>query len=410
MESSNKSLLAELNDNNIRGINNESIASGTLSFKIFDNIKKLYLIRDFWICKQWQHYTDYDYYIDIVSNEKGVIRPCVIAAYENGNPILLLIGVIREKDYRLKIGYKPLWKIKTRYLEIMYGGVLGEQSLSVCKGTIKFVKKILSNEKLDYVLFKELDINSPLNKAIKKFGGKLSTSKFDISNPHLYMDFPDSFKTFLETKTGKKRRKIKSIGNRLEEDFKGRFELNLYSELKDIDTIMNDIDAVASNTYQDKLGVAFVNDSETEETIKYELNRNRLLAWILYIDGKPIAYATGLIYRNAFLGSKMGFLYEYNYYRPGSYLMLQQIIYLCESNIVNRLDFGFGDTEWKRDYNTSTQIESNVYIYSMNPKGFVLNLMGTFNRITLLLYRNLSKRFESIRKIKKKSRDTLRKS
>ena len=146
------------------------------------------------------------------------------------------------------------------------------------------------------------------------------------------------------------------------------------------------------------------------ESIKYELKNNRLLAWILYIDGKPTAYATGLVYRDVFLGSKMGYLHEFSQFRPGSYLMLQQIIFLCESNIASKLDFGFGDTEWKRDYSTSIKIESNVHIYSMSPRGLVLNLMGTFNRVTLQLYRNLSKRFESIRKIKKKSRDTLRKS
>ena len=387
--------------------NRYEIDSKHFKFRVFSNVEEIKSLKDFWKSKQWQHYTDFDYYINIVVKEKGILRPYIISIYENGNPIFLLIGNILKKDFKLKLGYKSLLKIKAHSLEIMYGGILGDQSPAICKETIYILRKILAKEKIDYVFFKQLDISSNIYKAIKSYGGKLTTSRLDVPNPHIYMDLPDSFEKFLETKSSKRRHEIKRRTKKFEEDLKGRLEFKLYRNLEDLDTIMKDTEEIASQTYQSKLGVIMNYDSDTRTKLQYELQNGRLMVFILYIDGRPIAYSTNLVYKNTFLGSKTGYLQEYYKYRPGSYLMSKTFSYLCDNTIVNKIDFGFGYAEWKRDYSTSVKIESNVSIYSLTPKGFILNWMGIFNRTTLLLYRKLAIRFQKIRRIKKKSRDKL---
>ena len=396
--------------NSSKLLDNESgyeSSSRAFTFKILENAEEINLIKDFWTSKQWQHYTDFDYYMNIVIQEEGILRPHIIVVFENENPIFLLIGNIREKGFKLKLGYKSLLNIKVRFLGIMYGGVLGNQSPSVCKETVYFLKKILATEKIDYVLFKELNVDSNIYKAIKNFGGKLYVSKFDLLNPHIYMDLPDSFEKYLETKNPKKRHEIKRRIKKFERDLQGRIEFKLYQRVEDLNIIMKDTEEVASQTYQSKLGVTLNYDNDTREMLQFELEKGRLRAFILYIDGKPAAYSTCLVYRKSFLGSKTGYLQEYSQYRPGSYLMMKTINYLCDSGTVNKVDFGFGDAEWKRDFSTSINIESSVFIYSSTLKGFLLNFIGTFNRVTLMLYRKLSVRYDMIRRIKKKSRDRL---
>ena len=378
----------------------------SLSFKIIENAEEIKSLKDFWVNNQWQHYTDFDYYINIVTHEKGVLKPYIIVVLENQKPIFLLIGNILERDFKLKFGYKSILRSKVQLLEIMYGGVLGNQSMAVCRETVSFLKKILSEEKIDYVFFKQLDITSNLYKAVKEFGGKLFISRLDLPNPHIYLDIPDSYEKFLETRTRNERHKIKRYTKRMEEKLHGKVEIKLYKSQEDIDTIMKDTYEIASKTYQSKIGVIMNDNIDTRRKIQYELQNKRLLVWIMYIEGKPVAYSLGILYKKILLGSYTGYLQEYRQYGPGSFLTVKMIKYSCD-NCLDRFDFGFGDGVDKRKYCSSVNIESNTYIYSSTLKGLLLNFMGTFNRITLLLYRKLQRRFTIIRGIKRKSRDKL---
>ena len=382
-------------------------SSESFTFKIIDNIQEINSVKDFWISKQWHPWTDFDYYVNIVIHEKGILKPNIIVVYENKTPIFLLIGNIIVKDYKLKLGYKSIFGIKSKYLKIMYGGILGDQSPKVCRETIYFIKNILSKEKIDYVFFKELDTNSELFKASKNFGGKFIVSKIDIPNPHLYLDIPESYEKFLYARTQKERQNIRRNTKKLEKDFKGRFEIKLYQNLEDADTIMSDTNEIASKTYQSKLGATMFDDKITRDKIQYELQNKRFYVWIMYIEKKPVAYWICIVYGKTCLGSKTGYLQEYNQYRPGLHLFSIMIEYFCKTDFVNRFDFGFGDAAYKRRYYSSILIESNVFIYTSNLKGALLNLMGLFNRVTILLYRNLQKRYKIVVRFKKKSRDKL---
>ena len=343
----------------------------------------------------------------MVIREKGVLKPCIVIAYENKNPISLLVGNIREKHLKLKLGYKSLLKIKCRYLEIMYGGILGDKSPLVSKGIVNFLKNILPNENIDYIFFKALDINSNMYKAAKKYGGKICVSRYELANPHIFINIPESYKKFLENQTKKRRHEVRRYSNRFEKEFNGKFVIKLYRDLKDIDIILKDTFEIASKTYQHKLGVSVRDNKDTRKRFQFELEKKRLLVWIMYIERKPVAFWTFINYKGTMLASQTGYLQGYNKYRPGLYLFFKIIDYFCINDEVNKLDFGFGDAQYKRELAHSTIIESNVSIYSFNSKGLLINSIGIFNGISLNMYRKLSKRFEMIRKIKKKSRDSL---
>ena len=383
------------------------ISRDSITYKIFDSVEGIKSIKEFWVSNQWHQWTDFDYYINIVIHEIGVLKPYIIVVFEDQNPIFLLIGNILENDYQFKIGYKSILKIKTNYLEIMYGGILGDQSPAVCRETVYFIKNILTKEKIDYVFFRHLDINSNLYKAIKKFGGILSTGRFDVANPHLYMDIPESYEKFLKTLKLNERKNIKRYARKLESDLIGKIEIKFYQSLEDIDRIMEDVEEIATKTYQSKLGVTMINDRDTRKRIQFELQNSRLLVWVLYIEEKPVSYWTGLLYKKSILGSTMGYLQEYSQYRPGLYLMVKMIAYFCGSDRFCKFDFGFGDADYKREYASTVSIESNAFIYSLTLKGFLFNILGTINRVALLLYRKLAVRFKKVRRIKKKSRDRL---
>jgi hypothetical protein len=379
----------------------------SFTFKVIDDIEDFKIVKDFWISHTCHHYTDYNYYANIVVKEKGILKPCIIAVFENEKLIALIIATIRESYFKLKLGYKSLLSLKTRYLEIMYNGMIGDESPATCRYTINFLKKILAKEKIDYIFFKQIEINSNLYKAAKKYGGIFSLSRFEVRNPHLFIDIPDSYEKFLENQTSKRRHEIRRYAKRIENDFKDKIQVKLLEQPEEIDIIIKDTTEIASKTYQDKIGAAVVNDKETRERFLYELRNGRLKVFIMYLEGKPVAHWIVFLYRGTILGGTTGYLQEYNRYRPGLYLFLKMINYLCQNGNVNKLDFGFGDAQYKREFASSINIESNIFIYSVIPRGFIFNFIRIFNSISLNLYRKLSFRFEMIRRIKKKSRDNL---
>ena len=221
------------------------------------------------------------------------------------------------------------------------------------------------------------------------------------------MDIPGTYEKFMESQTSKRRHEARRYAKRFEKEFGNKYEIRLYKDLKDIDNIMKDVLAIAEKTYQYKLGATIKDDNETRCRFNYELQNKRLMVWIMYLESKPIAYWIVLQYKGTILGSSTGYLQEYNRYRPGLYLFLEMINYLCSIGNVKKFDFGFGDAQYKREFGGSTNIESNICIYSKKFRGLFLNLISLFNNISINLYRKLSHRFEFIRRIKKKSRDNL---
>jgi len=378
-----------------------------INITIIEEINEIEKIRSVWEKYQWYPYSEIDYYINVISHHRNFIRPYIIVGYINEKPVGLIISRIINDDYKVKIGYKVLFSIPFKNLEILYGGILGDISEEIQVLIIDKIKKDLRGRKYDIAKFDYLDIRNKLLNRFSTINTKFTRKVTRIVNPHWKLQIPGSFEEFMDERTTTTRRNIRGSIKKLEKKLKGSYEIRSFTRLSEFETIMKDTDEVASQTYQRALNVGVENDKETRREYLYLLENGRLYVSILYIDNRPAAYSTGIIYNKYFVGSKMGYDPKYRSCNVGTYLLINMIKEFCESQKIKIMDFGFGHAEYKKSYGSEVFEESSITLYAPGLRGIYLEVIMNFSKIFLIAPKRFLKKLVLFKYLKKKWREKL---
>jgi len=377
-------------------------ASDRLTCRVIKDVNEFNTIQCFWKEKTCFPYTDIEYYRNVIVNEPEFIKPYIIVLYKDEQPVTMVIGQIVRAEFGLKAGYKVFLKADITRLEILYRGIIGLKSEATIKKILLTLKRSLKEEKVDNIFIKFIDVSSNFARITREFTNKFSTDWLKVENPHWFLKTENSFEAYLSNRTRKQRSNIRRSHKKLENELGIRnISVLLYNKPDDIDIILQDIESVASKTYQRAIKVGSKLDNKTRTRTLFELQNDWLHCWILYHKGRPIAYVNGIVYKDHFLGVSTGYLCEYNSVNPGLYLVTECVKYFHENETVRFFDFGFGHAEYKKNYASILINESNINIYAQTLKGIYL-LFGTlFNRSLILLYHKCNDKIVWIRKLKR---------
>jgi hypothetical protein len=96
---------------------------------------------------------------------------------------------------------------------------------------------------------------------------------------------------------------------------------------------------------------------------------------ILFIDKEPCAFQLGLQYHKTYLLRKIGFNPEWKKYGIGSTLFLKVLENLCRDPAVEYMDFGPGDSDYKKSFGDECWDEAMVYIFAPRFYPVCVNLL-----------------------------------
>lgn len=378
-----------------------------ITISVIEEIDKIENVRSSWESLQWYPYSDINYYVNIISHHQNFISPYIIVIYRNKKAVSLIISRVIKDKYSIKVGYKSLFSVPLKTLEILYGGILGETSDEIQQLVLERIKADFKKRKYDIIKFKYLDIKDGRFLKFTKADDILIRSLLRVVNPHWRLRIPESFDEFVSGTSASTKKYIHRYTKRFEKRMSGRFEIKLFTHPSGLETIMIDTEEVASKTYQRALNIGMKNDKKTYNEYYYLLKNNRLNVWILYIDNKPAAFWIGISYKNVFLSSATGFDPQFKTERIGSYLLLQMIKKYCEDKKIEILDFGFGFADYKKNFGNEVFKESSITLYSPSFKGVYLKTIMNFFKLFLIVPKHLMKNVVLVKYLKKKWREKL---
>jgi CelD/BcsL family acetyltransferase involved in cellulose biosynthesis len=99
--------------------------------------------------------------------------------------------------------------------------------------------------------------------------------------------------------------------------------------------------------------------------------------YVLYLDGKPVAFHHGELYGGRFRLGRPGYDPDFASLRVGVYLLLYLIEDLCRDETARVLDYGAGDADYKRRLGTRSWQEDNVIIFAPTVYAASVNLVRT---------------------------------
>lgn len=191
------------------------------------------------------------------------------------------------------------------------------------------------------------------------------------------INLSSSFDSYLSSLSAKNRQDCKRTLKKFENMFGGRFSLVRYSSAEEIKTLFLNISEASQRTYQSKnLGLHLNKGSFIEKEFVHGANLGFSNCYILYLDGRPLAWRLGYCYENAYFSHHIGYDPDYKKSNPGVVLQLLTIKDLIENRPdIKQLDMLYGDNEVKKKLSNASRVECNFYLFPKDVIGYVNYLL-----------------------------------
>jgi len=336
--------------------------------------------------REWQQNpnADIDFVKFILEIRPECEHPYVVCVRNGNETEALLVGRLEHPRVSIKVGYLQVARPELRVISFLYGGLLGTLNQQSSDELVRVIADRIARRDADVAFFSHVRQGSPLALSLQSVPGIFRRDAVSNVQPHRSLRIPESLDCFYAGLSPKVRKNQKWQAKKLLESFAQRVEVRSYTKVEDLDILFQDVDQIASTTYQRGLGVGFADTPETRGRMQLAARNGWLQAFVLYLADKPGAFWIGTRYRNCFFSDFMGYDSTHAKYSPGMYLVLKGIQQFCEesgSERVSEIDFGLGDAQYKQVLATDSWMEESSYIYSLSPRGAALNLSRTITSV-----------------------------
>ena len=273
---------------------------------------------------------------------------------------------LRDKEVELSIRRKKLFTRTFSCAHVMGGEPVGDVSAEVYDSIFQ---KILSNEsKVEAIYFKCLEETS-------SFFTKLQSLKKYVyfvereSSKFIYIKLNKTFDEYLLNFKKKERYNLKRQCRIALEESDDNLQLKRITETSQIDHFVESSKYILNNSW--KSNTDEINHIFSEKNIKiYKMlaEKKFFRSYLLLDNNEPWAFALGFQHQGIFHYSNIAHNNKFAKLSPGAVLFYQMMEDLFEYDKPNILNFGIGDSQYKRRFGTDSFISSDVILFKKNVK------------------------------------------
>ena len=208
--------------------------------------------------------------------------------------------LLEKMPIKCKLGYKTIFKPNMHCLNIVYGGILGQVDERIASVIINELIEVTRRKEADIVVINHLEEESPLHSFMKAKLGFWCRGYLPKTETHWTMTVNDDMEQFYALRSKKHRKHLKQYQNKLERDFSGKIEFEVYTGINEVEKAVKEASEISQKTYQYAMGSGFSNQMQRQKLLKTAAKKDWLLAYILKLNGKSAAFRFGLKYGNTF--------------------------------------------------------------------------------------------------------------
>ncbi len=338
----------------------------------------------------WEFY----WHINQVSNQ----RPCIFELKENQEIVSLWVGRIEEGPLPIHLGYLTLGGIHVRRLNIITGGVMGDDSESKCRLLLQRAMEALSEMRLDMLVLSYLPSDHVVFDLAAKVP-KWSRDSWIAPTLHWRMTLPPSFDEFLKKRSKKHRYWLNRLPRVLEQAYPGQVRTRSFKDPGEVNEFCRDAGDIGKVTYQNPLGDAFRANADYRARCQLLAEKGSLRGYILYIGERPRAYWMATICRNTLYLNLTGYDPEFRKFELGTILLMKLFEDHCGTT-VQKVDFGHGGAMYKERFGDESFHEASVRIYRLAPRAVIANILTGSNAKISVGMKTLLSKLGILQKIK----------
>ena len=356
------------------------VSNSDWTITVVRDIEQIETIRPIWEQMQRKEpfvvpNSDIDRYLAVLRAKKGTIKPYIMVFTQEGRTVSMVIGRIEMRQLHCRVGYKVVCKPSIQCLTIVYGGILGEKNEAICNNVVTKLQSVLKSGDVDMIYFSHLKTDFPIYRLLKTIPNFLCRSHFPIVQSHRHMTIPDNMDTFYQSCSKKHRSNLRRYIRKLEKRYSNQVKCATLTCEDDLDYVFRVISQISSNTYQSGLGRGFVDDFQTRTLTETAANSGWLRVHILSVGEEPCAFQIGLHYGKTYFLEQIGYDPRWKNWNVGTVLFLKVLESLCEKHDVDKLDFGFGDADYKAWFGDQQCEEAGIFLFAPRLRPVLINML-----------------------------------
>jgi hypothetical protein len=333
-------------------------------------------IRAAWETFAWPRVdADLDFLAALVDVAPESERPHVEVIERDGAPVAMVVGRIENARLDVSFGYRAVYRPRVRMLTVAHGGLAGGEAEA--GAIVDAVLRMLRDGEADVAVLPGVVTGSRLLEEARRRPRALSRDHALDARLHRRLELPPAYAEFLAGRSKSTRESVKRYTKKLLRDLGDRLEMRVLSRPHELDEVFALTEEVAAKTYQRGLGVALADTEQSRRLIGLGLERGWFRTWVLSLDGRPIAFWPGWTYGRTFHIGTPGYDPELAEYRLGTYVLMQIVEAMCADPGVDAIDFGPGDSEYKRRFSSVEWEETDVLLFAPTFRAARINLVRT---------------------------------
>ncbi|MEA2278594.1 MAG: hypothetical protein QOC78_3554 [Solirubrobacteraceae bacterium] len=302
-----------------------------------------------------------DLFLCLARIRAEIVRPHVIVARDEGGAVVgALVARLEDKRLPARFGYATILAPRVRCLTVVCGGVAGDATTE--ERLVGELLAALARREADVVVFHRAVVGSTVHALATSRPGALARERFASAEPHWVFDLPERVEDLQAALPRSVRENLGRYSRRLARQHGDRMEIRRYDAAQDAGAAVRDLEAIAATTYQRGLGAGF-DAARDRDVVELGLRQGWYRAWVLYLDGAPVAFELGMVHDGTFVLGAKGYDPAHSRLHPGKAVQLRVLEDLCADPAVRTYDFGFGDADYKRRLATRGWEDADVLVY-----------------------------------------------
>ena len=260
----------------------------------------------------------------------------LVVATEDSEVKAIACFLYQDTFKRFEVVARKLFDLPVREISLFGSCVPGQPDEDVIR---KLFQVIIDEGEFDVISLGEIFIGSPLHKVATSIRGLVAWRVTRQNQRRWMVRLPDSFEAYLSSLGPETRRHASRYRRKVESE---DHEYRVVTRAADIPDFLRDAELISRSTYQWKLGYRLKNDDGTRGRFARLAEEGALRGYLLYLHGKPSAFAWGELAHRKFLYQAIGYIPEHGKLSPGTVLYLWLMRDLIENTDCEVFDFGGG--------------------------------------------------------------------
>lgn len=317
---------------------------------------------------------DLDYFLASVRHRPEVVRPHVVLVGGQTARPLLVIGWIESAAFPCAIGYTTVYRPTLRCLRIAHGGISGNVDADGADEIFRICERALDSGEADVAVIPAIRDDSQLGAAFSRQRATVRRQLLRPPSMHRRMVLPASLDELLAARDRRSRYNLRRQISLFERKFAANATIARLEDEADYETIFELLEPLAASTYQRRLDAGFSDTPERRAHVRLGLERGWFRAWVLVIDGIPVAFWQGNVRDRTLFVSSTGYDPAYSDDGVGTYLQLKMFEDACADPGVDVLDFGWGDAPYKSRFGNEGWSERDVVLFARSFRGWKVGI------------------------------------